>query len=347
MPTAANALQTPGTMLSEGPQLMQMISGYWISQAIYTAAKLQIADLLENGPLPIDQLAARAQANEDYLYRVLRALASVGIFEEIPNRTFQLTAKADLLRSQHPQSFKPMALLMGEEHYHAWGRLADGVKTGTQPFQAMYGMGVFEYFQQHPEVSEVFNGAMTAMVKNIHSAVIDHYDFSGINTLVDIGGGHGQLLALILNKYPHLKGILFDLPHVAQGAVEPLKAAGLADRCTIESGDFFQAVAPGGDAYIMGHIIHDWDDERSLTILRNIHKVIADNGKVLLVESVVPEGNKPGMAKFMDLNMLVMTGGRERTEEEYRALFAQAGFKLTRVISGPHSEHAIVEAVKQ
>lgn len=325
---------------------LQMTTGYWVTQALYVAAKLGIADLLKNGPQPITALAATLEAHEDFLYRVLRTLCSVGVFEETGEKTFQLSPMAQLLRSDVPQSFRHTVIMLGEEHYMAWGHLKNSVLSGKLPFESVYGMPVFEYFEKHPEAGETFNRAMTEFSANINSAIGGVYDFSPFKTVVDIGGGHGRLLAGILQNNPHLRGILFDLPHVLAGAPAFLEQAGVAERCDLQSGDFFQSVAAGGDVYVLSHIIHDWSDELATRILISVHHALNENGRVLVVEDIVEPGNTPCMAKFMDLNMLVMTpGGRERTEAEYRNLFATAGFTLSRIIPTP-SGISVVEGIK-
>lgn len=326
------------------PAMMQMITGYWVSSCVYVAAKLGVADLLENGPLTVAELSQRLSVHQDSLYRVLRALSGVGVFRESAGQRFEQTPFSNALRTAVPGSVRSIAIMMGEEHYNAWGNLLEGVKTGNRPFEAVYGMPVFEYFQNHPESSEIFNGAMTSFASNMHSAVVKAYDFSGFKQIVDVGGGHGRLLSVILENTPNLSAVLFDLPHVVEGAVIPEH---LRPRFELASGDFFHAVHGGGDAYILSTVIHDWDDERALKILKNIHAAMAENGTLLLVENVVEGDNQPGIGKLLDVNMLVMTeGGRERSVEEYKALYSQAGFELNRIIPTP-SGVSIIEGQKR
>jgi hypothetical protein len=206
------------------------------------------------------------------------------------------------------------------------------VKTGEIAFDNLFKQSAWEYYAQHPEEASNFNRAMKGLTEMVNVAVLGAYDFSGINKLVDIAGGTGGLISAILNVYPQMRGVLFDLPHVIAEAGPLLDAAGVRDRCETATGDFFKSVPAGGDAYVMKWIIHDWDDEKSIAILKNIHRAMNENGKLLLVEMVVAEANQPDLSKFMDLNMLVMTGGRERAEAEFNALLAAAGFRLTRVI---------------
>lgn len=342
---SATISETASTPASQGFQtLMQMITGYWVSACVYSAAKLQIADLLKNGPLPVSQLAQQCAVNEDYLYRVLRALCGVGVFQEQANRHFEQTALSNLLRTDVEGSMNSIAVMMGEEHYRVWGHLLQSMQSGDQAFETLYGMPVFQYFEKNPEPAQIFNKAMTGFASNMHRAVVSVYDFSTFHTLVDVGGGHGALLSAILEKTPGLKAVLFDLPHVVNGAQIP---QAVKDRIEVTHGDFFQAVPTGNDAYILSHIIHDWSDDLALKILRNIHTAMPANGTLLLVEHVVEPDNQPSLGKLLDINMLLMTqGGRERSSEEYRELYRQAGFELTRIVPTA-SGVCVIEGKKQ
>ncbi len=345
--TPASSTEQLDVQAAFAAPLMQMMTGYWISQGIYAVAKLGIPDLLKDGPKTADAMAGELNAHPDFLYRLLRALASIGVFSETTPKTFELTPRGHLLRSDVPHTMRPVALMIGGEHYEAWGHLAEGVLSGQTPFEATYGMGVFEYFEKNPQASEIFNAAMTALVKNDHAVVASHYDFRPFRKIVDIGGGHGLLLATILKKNPHLSGVVFDLPHVVSGAESYLKQEAVSERCVTVSGDFFHSVPEGGDVYILSHIIHDWRDESSIKILKNIHHVLPSHGKVLLVETVITSGDDSAAGKWMDLNMLVMTpGGRERTEEEFSQLFEQSGFRLNQIIPTPKGI-SIIEGVKK
>ncbi|MDQ2973775.1 MAG: acetylserotonin O-methyltransferase [Acidobacteriota bacterium] len=313
--------------------MLQMISGFWISRAIYIVAKLGLADHLRDGHKTADELAAVTGTHAPSLYRVLRALASVGVFAEDAKRAFALTPLSETLCTDAPGSLRAFATVeLGEEHYPAWGELLHSVKTGEIAFDHAFGMPVWKFFEQNPENAKTFNDAMTGMTLAVNDAVLNSYDLSSISKIVDVGGGHGSLIASILKANPQMKGVLFDAPSVAEGAQGRIEVEGIADRCEVVAGDFFQSVPGGGDAYILKWIIHDWDDERSNTILRNCHRAMTENGKLLLVEAVVPRGSEPHFSKFIDLNMLVMTGGRERTENEYRMLLETSGFKLTSII---------------
>jgi hypothetical protein len=252
-----------------------------------------------------------------------------------------LTPAGELLREG---PLRAMALwIAGEFNFHVYANAMHSVKTGESAVPVTVGTGPFEYFAKNPELSAIFNDAMTGFSATVIPAVLEAYDFSGITTLVDVAGGHGGALTAVLQKYPALKGILFDLDHVIAGARPRIASLGLADRCSTVSGDFFKAVPAGGDAYIMKHIIHDWDDDKATVILENIRKVLPKDGRVILIESVIPPGNEPGLGKIIDLEMLVMPGGRERTEDEFRRLFDRAGYRLTRIIQ-TKSPLSVVEA---
>ncbi len=328
-------LETTQHPTSLPPQivLMQMATSNWISQAVYVAAKLGIADLLKDGAKHCDELASLTKAHAPSLYRLLRALASLGVFAETDKGYFTLTSLAHYLRSDLPDSLRAMAIMNGEEHYQAWGELKQSVQTGKSAFEYLYGMQIFDYYAQNPESAAIFDQAMTSYSSTESAAVAESYDFSSIETLVDVAGGHGSLLTCILKANPSMNGILFDQTSVIEGAEPLLEVAGILSRCKLVSGDFFESVPAGGNAYILKHIIHDWGDEQALVILKHCYEAMPENGKLLLVEQVIPPGNEPFFGKLLDLNMLVMCpGGRERTETEYRALLEKASFKLTRIV---------------
>lgn len=330
-------------------QLIRMVTGYWLSQAVYVAAKLGIADLLRDGPRDCDWLAEAAGAHRQSLYRLLRALASVGLFAEDPDGRFRLTPLAELLRGDVPGSQRALALMQGEEHYLAWGRLLHSIRSGECAFEHLHAQGLFDYLAEHPSKAAIFDGAMTSVHGRETTAMLAAYDFSGFGTFVDVGGGNGTTLAAVLAAHPSLRGVLFDLPHVAERARGQLASAGVAERAQVVGGSFFEEVPPGGDAYHLRHIIHDWDDQRSLTILRACRKAMSHEStpkaaKLLIVECVIPPGNGPFAGKFLDLNMMVNPGGQERTEAEYRMLLSEAGFRLSRIV--PTSlEISVIEGV--
>jgi hypothetical protein len=267
------------------------------------------------------------------LYRLLRALASVGIFTEVEPEQFGLTPMAEALRADAPASQRGMArLLAGEANWRTWGQLGHSVQTGQSAFQHVHGLDVWEYREQHPEANAVFNAAMTSGSALQAAAIVDAYDFSGFGTLMDVAGGHGLLLTTILAANPTLRGILAEQPHVVATARSILEESAVADRCTVVEVDFFASVPSGADAYVLKWIIHDWDDERALAILRNCRRAMSMDGTLLLAEAVIPPGDTPSPGKLADLQMMVAAGGQERTEAEFRALFEAAGFMLTRIV---------------
>jgi hypothetical protein len=293
--------------------LRTMISGYRTTQMIAVVAKLGIADLLKDGPKGVEELAQATHTHAPSLYRLLRAVASLGIFAEDDQRRFGLTALAEPLQNDVPGSLRAMATFAGESwRWQAWGHLLQSVQTGETAFHQTYGMGWFDYLAQHPEASAVFNAAMATSER--HHAVMAAYDFSTIDTLVDVGGGTGRLLAAILQANPQLHGVLCNTPQVTACAQALLKDAGVADRCEIVAGDVFAGLPSGGDAYLLSLVIHDWEDAPAITLLEHCHGAMHEQGKLLLVEQVVPSGNDPSLSKLLDITMLVEAGGRERTE---------------------------------
>lgn len=325
--------------------ILNLTFGSLLTQALYVAAKAGIANQLKDGPKPVSALAAAAEMNEGALYRILRTLASTGTFTETEPRTFANTPYSEVLRPDVPTSMYNTAIFMGEEwHWRVWGNMMESAKTGKPAWGYTHGEEVFDYFAQNPRQAEIFNNTMTDISKGSAFATIEAFDFSGIETLADIAGGHGFMLSQILKANPGIKGILFDMPHVLAGADAILETEGVSGRVKKIPGDFFKEV-PAADTYIMKHIIHDWDDEKSLMILNSINRAMIGNGRVLLVEVVVPEGNEPHYSKLLDLEMLVSPGGLERTAAEYAELFEKAGFKLNRIVP-TKSPFSVIEAVK-
>ena len=332
---------------SDPMTLLQLTTGKWVSQALAVVAELGIADLLKGGPRTAADIARATNSSEDGIYRLLRALGSVGLFAEAGQRKFRLTPLGRLLRTDSPQALGGYARFVGHEStWRPWGDLRHSVQSGEPAFDHVFGMPVFEYFAKAPEAAAVFDAAMTSISTLESKAVAAAYDFAGIRTLVDVAGGHGLMLATILKANRRMQGILFDLPHVTAGATALLQSVGVADRCRIVSGDFFASVPGGGDAYVMKHIIHDWDDERAAQILRNCHRAMKAGGRMLVVEAVIPSGNGAHFGKLLDLEMLALTPrGRERTRAEFQELLRRSGFRLRRVI--PTETHlSVVEAVK-
>lgn len=338
---------TQQTQIVPPPQavIMQLSMGALVTQAIYVAAKLGIADVVDQGPKHIGDIAKEVGAHSRSLYRILRTLASLGVFHEASPNTFENSPLSEVLRSGIPGSMRESMIFMGEPwHYNVWANMLHSATTGEPAWKQTHGQDVFDWFAENPEASEIFNGCMSELSAGAAPAIVDAYDFSGIDTLADIAGGHGFLLSQILRANKDLKGILFDQQHVIDGAGELLRSSGVADRIEIVAGDFFDEV-PAADVYIMKHIIHDWDDERATQIMKTIRRAMKDNGKLLLAEMVIPGGNEPHPGKMLDLEMLTSPGGVERTESEYARLFELSGFRLNRVVP-TKSPFSIVEAVK-
>jgi hypothetical protein len=313
--------------------LRVLLSGYRNSALLYVAARLGLADLLTDGPRSSDDLARATGAHAPSLHRVLRGLVMLGVCTEERDGRFGLTALGTWLQAGRAGSLRGAAILCGEEQYAAWGSLLHSVMTGEAAFGHVFGMGQWEHREQHAELNEYFQEGLAAGTARTAAAVVAAYDFSRFRTVADVGGGHGALLAAILKAHPPLNGVLFDEPHVVAGAALRLEAAGVAARCRVVGGSFFDRVPDGADALILKSVIHDWDDERSLAILRNCREALTEEGTLLLVERIMPaRAEDDPDAVYVDLQMLALTGGLERSEAEYRALLAAAGFTLTRVI---------------
>jgi SAM-dependent methyltransferase len=327
--------------------LFQLVTGHYISRAIYVAAKLNIADLLADGPRHFEELATAAGAHGPSLNRLMRLLASAGVFAETDIGTFALTPMGDCLRSGTPGSSRATALLFAGPLMCGWDELLHSIKTGETTFQRALGMDPFVYMAKHPEEAAVFNEAMTAVSTHTARGVPVAYDFSAFETVVDAGGGHGALLVAILLANPSIRGILFELPYVAEGARQAIANLGLSERCQVVAGDFFESVPSGADAYILKSVIHDWDDAKCVKILQNCHRAMAPGGKLLLVELVLPErvdqSPRAQIGTGSDVNMLVNVGGRERTDADFEKLFAASGFKLTKIVGIPGSLSSVIE----
>ena len=290
-------------------------------------------------------MAAATKTHAPSLYRLLRALAGIEVVRETTAGKFELTPFGEALQTNISGSLRASAIVeLGDDHYDAWENLLHSIRTGETAFDAKFGMPIWKFYEKNAENGSNFDRCMTELTGAIHQAVLEAYDFSPFTHLTDVGGGHGALVTAILNEYPDLRGTVFDQPYVADGARKTFADANLRQRTAAVGGDFFESVPAGADLYTMKFIIHDWDDERSIRILKNIRKGIADNGKLLIFDTVIPEGNAPHFGKFFDLTMLVMTGGRERTEKEFAALLRAGGFHLARVVP-TESVLSIVEAV--
>jgi hypothetical protein len=314
----------------------------FIVQSIHVVARFGIADVLGEDPQTADQLAAGVGAHASSLKRVLRALTTLGVFAEDAEGRFRHTDLSRTLREDDSASVRAWALMLGAHFvWRPLGDLHESVRTGTGGFSRLYGQRFFEWTRTHPEDGAIFNAAMTSGSTGGSAAVLAAYDFSRCGCIVDVGGGHGALLAAILEANPAAQGILYDLPHVIAGA-DPLRTSGAAQRCQLVGGDFFKSVPGGGDAYIMSRVIHDWDDDAALTILGHCRRAIPDGGRLLLVESISKPPNEPDPSKFLDV-WFIGGGGCERTEAEYRSLLRRGGFELERVVPTVRSS-AVLES---
>jgi O-methyltransferase domain/Dimerisation domain len=312
--------------------LLRLINGFQCSQAVHVAASLGLPDLLASGAATADQLAARTRTHAPSLHRLLRALAAVGVLHEERSHRFSLTPIGEFLRSDVAGTHASMALMIGQSsHWRAWGELLHAVRTGTTAFDHVHGSNVWTYREKHPGEARIFDQAMAAGTERFAEAVIDVRDFSNFQTVIDVGGGDGIFIAKILAVHPGVRGILFDQPHVAMQAATLLERLGLSARCQALGGNFFEHVPEGGDAYLLKWILHDWDDTASIDILRSCRRSMKSSSRLFVVEHVIGTPNTSADGKFMDLNMMVMTGGRERTHDEFAALFVQAGFRVVSV----------------
>jgi len=308
------------------------------------AAELGIADALRDGPLPLEVLAARVGADPDALRRLMRALIGRGIFRQHRDGRYDLTALANTLRSDEPFSMRGWMRIIGSPQYREhWSLLVDAVKSGKAVVPQLRGKDAFDYLKDEPELAEIFNDAMSTISRLSAITVVAGYSFDRYRTIVDVGGGHGELLSAILAATPNARGVLYDLPEVVAGASGLLSRRGVKDRVRVEGGSFFDRVPAGGDAYVLKHIIHDWPDGPALAILRNVRAAAGAGATVLLVETVIPEHGRDFPGKWADLEVLLQVNGRERDAEEYRNLLRQAGFRMTRIVQTA-SPFSVVEA---
>jgi hypothetical protein len=325
-------------------QLVQMAMAHWGSQIVYVAAKLGLADHLAKEPMNANQLAELTTTHPPSLYRLMRTLASLGIMTEDSSHRFSLTPIGEAMKTGAPGAARATILTIASPWWvSGFSELMYSVQTGKPGFEKMIGMPIFDWFAKNPEEASLFNETMVGIHGAEPAAVAAAYDFSGMKTIVDVGGSTGNLLATILESNPKSHGILFDMPHVVRDAPAVLKARGLTDRITIEQGSFFESVPSGGDAYMLSHIIHDWSEDQCLTILGNCKRAMNPSSQLLIIEMVLPSGNTPHPGKMLDMMMLVGPGGRERTEEEYDELLSKAGLRLTRVVP-TESAVSVVEA---
>ena len=330
--------------VTEPPRLFQLASGYWISQAIYVAAKLGIADFLKDSPKSPSEIALATGADESAVYRLMRALCAVGAFRMTGADKFTITALGMPLQSNVPGSLRAMVITLGETHYAAWAHLLESVKTGTAGFPLAFGAEMFDYLGQDVEAGKIFNHAMSDYSALSSCAVLLSYDFSATRSLVDVGGGCGRLLTSILHMYPSIQGTLFDMASVVAAAQEELESDSCRVRCTLVPGSFLDFVPSGADTYLLSSVIHDWDDEHAITILKNCRRSMRQHSRIVMLEFIVPHGKRVSFSKVLDLNMLVMNGGRERTAQEFQRLFCAAGLKMTRIVS-TLSPLSVLEAV--
>lgn len=345
--SSAKGTAATGSDMAPSDQIMQLSNGYMAAACLYIVAKLRIADQLAGGPKSVAQMADGSRGvHQDSLYRVLRALASIGVFTETAPREFANTPASELLRERIPGSLRDTVLFMtNPTHFRVFAELEHSVMTGETALKHFSGLAAFEFLRQNPAEEEVFNAAMSNLSSHYAHAVLEAYDFSGLGTVADIGGGHGALLCAVLKKHYGLRGIVFDAPHVARGAALHIDSAGLGERCQALGGDFFEKV-PEADSYVLKSVIHDWDDKRAVAVLKNCAAAMrGDKGKILLLEMVLSPGNEPHFGKWIDLEMLAMAGGRERTEAEFAELLKQAGLRLTRVVR-TKAPVCVIEAVK-
>jgi hypothetical protein len=337
----------PSTSQSLPPhlQLIDMGVASWISAVVYAAAKLGIADHLAAGPRSAVELAGPTGTHAPTLHRLMRTLAGLGILTERDGQQFALTPLGEALKTGAPGAARATLLAFcGPAFWHSWEEIIYSLQTGKTAFEKAFGMPMFDYLAQHPEEASYFSEAMVGFHGTEPPAVAGAYDFAGVTTVVDVGGATGNMLAAILSRHPTLRGVLFDRPHVVGDAPALLEARGVSSRVTIEAGDFFEHVPPGGDAYLLSHIIHDWNEAQCLTILGHCRRVIKPDGRLLIVETVLPAGDTPHQGKMQDMVMLALPGGQERTEAEYESLLGKAGFRLTRVVP-TESVVSVVEAV--
>ena len=325
-------------------QLIQMGSAYWVSRIVYAAAKLGLVDYLADGPKSAAMLAAPMRVHAPSLHRLMRTLASLGILTERSEQTFALTPLGDALKTGAPGSAKSSLLTLGSSWFqNSFDHILYSIQTGKTAFEKVHGMAVFDFLAQNPEDASLFSETMVGIHGEEPPAVAEAYDFSAFDTVVDVGGATGNMLAAILARHNRPRGVLFDMPHVVGDAPTLLRATGVFGRVTIEAGSFFEAVPAGGDAYVLSHIIHDWSEDQCITILGNVRKAMKPSSRLLIVEMVLPAGDTPHPGKMLDMVMLVLPGGQERTEAEYNALLGKAGFRLNRVVPTA-STVSVVEA---
>ncbi|WP_099051001.1 methyltransferase [Mycobacterium asiaticum] len=329
---------------SAAEAMQGLILGAWVAQVITAVADLGVADALADGPLQLDELACKVGAESDALRRTLRALICKGIFAQGDDGRYELTRRADLLRTDAPVSMAALARLVGSprEREH-WSLLTQTIRSGTSPVEALRGKPFFDYLRDEPEYSAIFNDAMTGLSAYVDGPLVAAYDFTPYQVIVDVAGGHGRLLAAILASAPNTQGVLFDLPDVVAQAAPLLQELGVAQRVRLVKGSFFEVVPSQADAYVLKHIVHDWSDDAALQILRNVRRAAPIGAALLLVETVIPDDSSESTGKIADIEMLVFNGGRERTAKEYQQLLDQAGFEMTQIVD-TETDFSLIEA---
>jgi O-methyltransferase domain len=348
--TATTKPAPPKVMPDLPPQIamLQMIGGLRVARLIYVAATLRIADRLADAPKTPQELAQATETHAPSLYRVLRALASVGVFAEDEDGRFHLTPTAEFLRHDVPDAIGPMVNVLGEDwHWQVWGQLLESVQTGKAAFELIHGMELYDYCQQNHSFARTHGPSKTSVSARASAALLANYHFSNIHKVIDVAvlGGYGNTLIPLLTAYPEMQGVLYDLPFVIDGAKAVIAASGVGDRCELLEGHCLYGVPTGGDAYILMFVIHNWDDQRAIQILKHCHQAMAPSGKLLLVEMIMPSGNDPFVGKFIDLESLLTTpGGYERTAAQYESLLEAAGYRITRIIP-TQTANSIIEAV--
>lgn len=343
IPSAAPPAAAPGRPQGSPRSLLaRLLVGNQVQQAVHVAARLGIADLLDGGPRPVEELAREAGAHPDALRRLLRALAPFGVFAEDGDGRFRTTPAAALLRRGAPGSMRAFALWSGGVSYQVFGALEHSVRTGEPAFERLFGAEFFDYLAAHPDDGAVFDEMMAGNTAGV-APLVAARDFGAARTVVDVGGGRGELLAAVLRAHPHLRGVLVEHPRLLDAAREGVRAAGVADRCQVVAGDVMDAVPPGGDVYVLKSVLHGLDDGEAARALASCRRALGDGGTLLVVEFVLPPGNEPFPGKLMDLLMLVGGRGRERTEAEFRALLEGAGLRLAGVEASPYG-YSILEA---
>ncbi|MGV0838186.1 methyltransferase [Mycolicibacterium thermoresistibile] len=325
--------------------VLDLAMGYAVSQAVHAAARLAIADVLVDGPLTVERIAERINADAQALRRLLRVLAAHRVFRERRDGRFEMTPMSHALRSDARVSIRPLLMMLSHPFYQQhFGQLTEVVRSGRTSIESTYGMGLFDCLERDSDTADVFNEAMTCVTAMAIPPLLAAYDFSSARTIVDVGGGSGQLLAAVLTVAPDARGVLFEQSSLKDRAQQLFEAAGVADRASVETGSFFDAVPDGGDLYLLKHVVHDWEDAQAARILRTVREAMSPDAKLLLAETVIPPGNTAHFGKLLDLDMLVFAGGRERTSQEFADLLTTSGFTPPRVI--PTAMHlSLIEAM--